>query len=182
MAMSEGADIWHSALPAGLHLGAIVQARPWSTTTTTRKRLATVDYCLFPLRWELWFLHWQLWCLTSGPENDLLFMGWLSWMEAEDLYGLIECSVFGVLSSGGLLVSFPGLWISVSLVKDPFFCTLSWLRRILFYQVPFFVCFQGIWYTVSGLVALWVSILISIFGLICLLTFGSLKAFWILAF
>lgn len=120
MAMSEEADIWHSVLPAGLHLGAVVQARPWSTPTTTRKRLATVDYCLFPLRWEL-FLHWQLWCLTSGPENDPLFTGWLSWMEAKYLNGLIEYSVSGVLSSGGLLVSFPGLWIPASLVEDPFF-------------------------------------------------------------
>ena len=50
MAISEGADIWRSVLPAGLHLGAVVQARPWSTPNTTRKRLATVDCCLFPLR------------------------------------------------------------------------------------------------------------------------------------
>lgn len=42
-------------------------------------------------------------------------------MEAEYLSGPIEYSVSGVLSSGGLLVSFPGLWISVSLFEDPFF-------------------------------------------------------------
>lgn len=76
---------------------------------------------LIPFKMRTMFLHWQLWCLTSGPENDPLFMGWLSWMEAEYLNGLTEYSVSGVLSSGGLLVSFSGLWIPVRLAEDPFF-------------------------------------------------------------
>lgn len=42
-------------------------------------------------------------------------------MEAEYLNGLIKYSVSGVLSSGGLLVSFSGLWIPVRLAEDPFF-------------------------------------------------------------
>lgn len=75
-------------------------------------------------------------------------------MEAEYLYGLIECSVSGVLSSGGLLVSFPGLWIFVSLVEDPFFLHSELVKKDPILSGTIFVCFQGIWFTVSVLVAL----------------------------
>lgn len=86
-------------------------------------------------------------------------------MEAEYLYGAIEYSVSGVLSSGGLLVTFPVLWISVSLVEDSliFFLIFLFLFFIFFHSElvkkdpilsgTIFVCFQGFWFTVSGLVA-----------------------------
>lgn len=82
-------------------------------------------------------------------------------MEAEYLYGAIEYSVSGVLSSGGLLVTFPVLWISVSLVEDSlifFFNFLIFFHSELVKKDPIlsgtiFVCFQGFWFTVSGLVA-----------------------------
>lgn len=153
MAMSGEADAGPSVLPAELHIGAVAQARSWSIPTTARRRLATVNYFLFPLRMRTVVFTltvmvpslrpWE-WSTFHGmnPMNGSQVPAWTHWIQYI-WCSVLRCIVSAFQGSGSLLV-----WLRIHFLYSELVQKNPTSSGIII------VCFQSIWFTVSSLVAL----------------------------